>query len=101
MNTDPKRMYQWPKQALTTVAAARGAELAPATVAEWRQLRAANQRQAQKPDMFKKPLPVACYKRGLSVSDTPGAATTLAQRAHYPVPLLCQVAGVPASSCYA
>ena len=48
---DPTRMYKWPKEALTPVAAARGAELDPATAAELRPLRAANQRQAQEPEI--------------------------------------------------
>ena len=47
LNIDPKRIYKWQKKALTPVAAARGAELNPAAVAELRQLRAANRRQAQ------------------------------------------------------
>ena len=45
LNIDPKRLYKWQKEALTPVAAARGAtvrgaELDPATAAELRQLRA-------------------------------------------------------------
>ena len=47
LNIDPKRLYKWQKEALTPVAAARGAELDPATAAELRQLRAANRQQAQ------------------------------------------------------
>ena len=47
LNIDPKRIYQWQKEALTPVAAAPGTELDPATAAELRQLRAANRRQAQ------------------------------------------------------
>ncbi|RYY20959.1 MAG: hypothetical protein EOO36_02035 [Cytophagaceae bacterium] len=43
---DPKRIYKWQKEALTPVAAARGAELDPAAAAELRQLRAANWRRA-------------------------------------------------------
>ena len=39
LNIDPKRIYQWQKQALTPVAVARGAELDPTTAAELRQLR--------------------------------------------------------------
>jgi transposase len=54
LNIDPKRIYKWPKEALTPVAAARGAELDPATAAELRQLRAANRRQAQELDILKK-----------------------------------------------
>ena len=54
LNIDPKRIYTWQKQALTPVAAARGAELDPATAAELRQLRAANRRQAQELEILKK-----------------------------------------------
>ena len=54
LNIDPKRLYKWQKEALTPVAAARGAELDPATAAELRQLRAANRRQAQELDILKK-----------------------------------------------
>jgi transposase len=54
LNIDPKRIYKWQQQALTPVAATRGAELDPATAAELRQLRAANRRQAQELDMLKK-----------------------------------------------
>lgn len=39
LNIDPKRIYTWQKEALTPVAADRGAELDPATAAELRQLR--------------------------------------------------------------
>lgn len=51
LNIDPKRIYTWQKQALTQVAAARGAELDPATAAELRQLRALARRQAQELDI--------------------------------------------------
>ena len=54
LNIDPKRIYKWRKEALTPVAAARGAESDPATAAELRQLRAANRRQAQELGNFKK-----------------------------------------------
>lgn len=57
LNIDPKRIYKWQKEALTQVAAARGAELDSATAAELRQLRTANRRQAQELDILKKPLP--------------------------------------------
>ena len=50
----PKRIYKWQKEALTPVAAARGADLDPATVAELRHLPAANRRQAQKLEILKK-----------------------------------------------
>jgi transposase len=40
-------LYKWQKEALTPVAAARGAELDPATFAELRQWRATNRQQAQ------------------------------------------------------
>jgi transposase len=55
LDIDPKRIYKWQKEALTPVAAARGAELDPATVAELRQLRAANRRQAQELKILRKP----------------------------------------------
>jgi transposase len=42
------------KDTLTPVAAARGAELDPATAAELRQLRATNRRQAQELKILKK-----------------------------------------------
>ena len=54
----PKRLYKWQKEALTPVAAARGAELDPATAAELRQLRAANRRQAQELDILKKAIAI-------------------------------------------
>ena len=54
LTIDPKRIYKWQKEALTPVAAARGAELDPATAAELRQLRAANRRQAQELEILKK-----------------------------------------------
>ena len=66
LNIDPKRIDKWQKEALTPVAAARGAEFDPATAAELRQLRAANRRQAQELEILKKPSSVACYKRRLS-----------------------------------
>jgi transposase len=47
LNINAKLLYKWQKEALTPVAAARGAELDPTTAAELRQLRAANRRQAQ------------------------------------------------------
>ena len=46
LNIDPKRIYQWQKDAQTPVAAALRSALDPATAAELRQLRAANRRQA-------------------------------------------------------
>ena len=66
LNIDPKRIYKWQKEALTPVAAARGAELDPATAAELRQLRAANRRQAQELEILKKAIASACLKRRLS-----------------------------------
>ena len=63
LNIDPKRIYKWQKEALTPVAAARGAELDPATAAELRQLRAANRRQAQELEILKKAI--------ISFSQTP------------------------------
>ena len=66
LNIDPKRLYKWQKEALTPVAAARGAALDLATAAELRQLRAANRRQAQEVDMLKKAIASACFQRRLS-----------------------------------
>jgi transposase len=57
LTIDPKRIYKQQKEALTLVAAARGAEFDPVTAAELRQLRAANWRQAQELEILKKPLP--------------------------------------------
>ncbi len=54
LHIDPKRIYKWQKEALTPVAAARGAELDPATAAELRQLRALARRQAQELEILKK-----------------------------------------------
>lgn len=54
LTIDPKRIYTWQKEVLTPVAASRGAELAPATAAELRQLRAANRRQAQELEILQK-----------------------------------------------
>ena len=54
LNIGPKRIYKWHKQALTSVAAARGAELDPATAVELRQLQAAHRRQAQQLGILKK-----------------------------------------------
>lgn len=57
LHIDPKRLHKWQKEGLTPVAAARGAELDPATAAELRQLRTANRRQAQELKILKKPSP--------------------------------------------
>ncbi len=54
LNINVKLLYKWQKEALTPVAAARGAELDPATAAELRQLRATNRRQAQELEILKK-----------------------------------------------
>jgi len=58
LNIDPKRLYKWQKEALTPVAAARGAELDPTTAAELRQLRALARRQAQELDILKKAIAI-------------------------------------------
>jgi transposase len=58
LNIDPKRIYKWQKEALTPVAAARGAELDPATAAELRQLRALARRQAQELEILKKAIAI-------------------------------------------
>ena len=65
LNSNPKLHYKWQKEALTPVAAARGAELDPATAAELRQLRAANRRQAQELDILKKAIAI------FAVTDNP------------------------------
>ena len=66
LNIDPKRLYKWQKEALAPVAAARGAELDPATAAGLRQLRAANRRQAQELDMLKKAIASKRLRRVIS-----------------------------------
>lgn len=71
LNISPKLLHEWQKEALTPIAAARGAELDPETATELRQLRALARRQAQELDILKKPLPVACSKRRLSQTETP------------------------------
>ena len=53
-NISPKRLYKWQNEALTPVAAARGADLDPATAAELRQLRALSRRSAQELEILKK-----------------------------------------------
>ncbi len=58
LNLNPKLLYKWQKEVLTPVAAARGAELDPATAAELRQLRAANRRQAQELEILKKAIAI-------------------------------------------
>ena len=69
LNIDPKRIYKWQKEALSPVAAARGAALDPATAAELRQLRAANRRQAQELEIIKKA--VAGKRLRRVISQTP------------------------------
>lgn len=66
LNIDPKRIYKGQKEALTPVAAARGAELDPATAAELRQLRAANRRQAQELEILKKAIVSKRFERVIS-----------------------------------
>jgi len=58
LNSSPKLLYKWQKESLTPVAAARGAELDPATAAELRQLRALARRQAQELDILKKAIAI-------------------------------------------
>ena len=65
LNINVKLLYKWQKEALTPVAAARGAELDPATAAELRQLRATNRRQAQELEILKKAIAI------FSVTDNP------------------------------
>ena len=66
LNIDPKRLYKWQKEALTPMAAARGAELDPATAAELRQLRAANRRQAQELEILKQAIASKRFRRVIS-----------------------------------
>ena len=54
LSVNPKLLYKWQKEALTPIAAARGAELAPATAAELRHLRALSRRQARELVILKK-----------------------------------------------
>ncbi len=63
LNIDPKRIYNWQKEALTPVAAARGAELDPATAAELRQ--------AQELEILKKAIASKRFKRVVSQTETP------------------------------
>lgn len=58
LNINAKLLYKWQKQALTPIAAARGAELDPETAAELRQLRALARRQAQELDILKKAIAI-------------------------------------------
>ena len=58
LNINPKLLYKWQKEALTPVAAARGAALDPDTAAELRQLRALARRQAQELDILKKAIAI-------------------------------------------
>ncbi|AWM32210.1 transposase [Hymenobacter nivis] len=83
LNIDPKRIYKWQQQALTPVAAARGAELDPATAAELRQLRAANRRQAQELDILKKA--IALFSQTLDQ----GVVTALSRRNGASTPCAC------------
>ena len=65
LHIDPKRIYQWKEAAQTSVAAALGAVLDPATAAELRQLRALARRQAQELEILKKAIAI------LSATETP------------------------------
>ena len=58
LNISPKLLYKGQKEGLTPVAAARGAELDPATAAELRQMRATNRRQAQEVEILKKAIAI-------------------------------------------
>ena len=60
LNISPMLLYKWQKEALTPVAAVRGADLDPATAAELRQLRALARRQAQALDILKRDIAIAC-----------------------------------------
>ncbi|RZL13799.1 MAG: hypothetical protein EOO62_07175 [Hymenobacter sp.] len=70
-NIDPKRIYEWQKEALTPVAATRGAALDPATAAEVRQLRAANRRQAQELEILKKASASNHFSHVIPQTETP------------------------------
>ena len=65
-NLNPTLLYKWQKEALTPVAAARGAALNPTTAAELRQLQAANWRQAQELDILKKAIASKRFRRVIS-----------------------------------
>jgi transposase len=67
LNINPKLLYKWQKEALTPVAAARGAD--PAMAAELRQLRALARRQAQELDILKKAIASKRLRRVISVTD--------------------------------
>ena len=69
LNSSPKLLYKWQKEALTPVAAACGIELDPATAAELRQLRALTRRQAQELEILKKAIASKRLKRIISVTD--------------------------------
>ena len=64
LNTNPKLLYKWQKEAQTPVAAALGAGLDPATAAELCQLRALARRQAQEMEILKKPSPTPASRAG-------------------------------------
>ena len=70
LNISPKLLYKWQKEALTLVAAARGADLDPATAAELRQLRALARRQAQELDILKKAIASKRFRRVISATDS-------------------------------
>jgi putative transposase len=78
------------------VAAARGAELDPATAAELRQLRATNRWQAQALEILKSHCHLLGDRQPMS-----RYRFIEARRNQYPVRLLCQVVAVPASGYYA
>ena len=74
------------------MAAARGAQLDPATAAKLSQLRTTNRRQAQERDILKKPCHVLCDRQPRN-----RCRFIEAQHAHYPVRFLCHVLGVSAN----
>ena len=65
LHISPKLLYKRQKEALTPVAAARGAASDPTTAAELRQLRALARRQAQELDILKKAIAI------FSATDSP------------------------------
>jgi len=83
LNINVKLLYKWQKEAFTPAAAARGAELDPATAAKLRQLRATNRRQAQELEILKKAIAI------FSVTDNQWAAIALSKRSGISTPCAC------------
>lgn len=103
LNSAPQRLYRWQKEALTPVAAARGAALDPAAAAGLRQRRATGRRPAPEVNVLKKAA-AGCllWAPALAATGSRGRYRFIAApRSPYPVRLPCQAAAVPASACYA